>query len=243
MNTLDKLLKVQTQLKAPRSQFNKFGKYYYRNCEDILEAAKPLCEEVRAVITVTDELVQIGGRYYIKALARFWDCERDGVIESSAFAREEEDKKGMDLSQVTGSTSSYARKYALNGLLAIDDTKDSDATNKSKEDATKAGKAESIPPNKQNQSSQAKSNSTPQTQSGSKEDTSTKRVTPETRITDVMIKSIKAELSRTQIPEPTILKMFKLAKLDEMTIQQYKSCMKKLEITPTKEDEQEGKDE
>lgn len=130
METLQKLLTVQTKLKAPKSQRNNFGGYNYRNCEDILEAVKPLLAEVCATIIVSDELVMVGERYYVKATAKFVDCENKEVIENTGFAREEETKKGMDGSQITGASSSYARKYALNGLLAIDDTKDSDTTNK-----------------------------------------------------------------------------------------------------------------
>ena len=128
-NVYMKLIEVQSKLKAPKSQFNKFGNYAYRNCEDILEALKPILNQVKAVINISDEVVLIGERYYIKATVKFIDGETGDVIEASAMAREEENKKGMDSSQLTGSTSSYARKYALNGLFAIDDTKDSDTTN------------------------------------------------------------------------------------------------------------------
>lgn len=124
-----KLVKVQSKLKSPKSQFSKFGNYAYRNCEDILEALKPLLAEVKAVVNISDEVVLVGERYYIKATVKFIDAETGDVVEASAMAREEESKKGMDSSQLTGSTSSYARKYALNGLFAIDDTKDSDTTN------------------------------------------------------------------------------------------------------------------
>lgn len=146
-----KLQIVQTKLKAPKSQFNKFGGYNYRSLEDIMEAVKPLLEDVGAYITVSDELVcfgenaqahthefmykgekkveLLGGpRYYVKATAKFSDGET--VISTTAYAREPENKKGMDESQITGAASTYSRKYALNGLLAIDDTKDADATNK-----------------------------------------------------------------------------------------------------------------
>ena len=129
MNIYEKLLSVQTSLKAPKSQYNAFGKYNYRNCEDILEAAKPLCKEVKALVYLTDDLVLIGDRYYVQATATFIDAESTERICATAFAREEETKKGMDGSQVTGASSSYARKYALNGLFDIDDTKDSNTTN------------------------------------------------------------------------------------------------------------------
>ena len=124
-----KLMEVQNKLKAPKSQFNKFGNYAYRNCEDILEALKPLLSEHKAIVNINDDVVLVGERYYIKATVKFIDAETGDFVEASAMAREDEDKKGMDASQLTGSTSSYARKYALNGLFAIDDTKDSDTTN------------------------------------------------------------------------------------------------------------------
>ena len=129
MNVYEKLLEVQNKLKAPKSQYNSFGKYNYRNCEDILEAAKPICKEFKAVVFLTDKLVLIGDRYYVEATARFIDVESNESVTATAYAREEETKKGMDGSQVTGASSSYARKYALNGLFDIDDTKDSDTTN------------------------------------------------------------------------------------------------------------------
>ena len=128
-NVYMKLVEVQSELKAPKSQFNKFGNYAYRNCEDILEALKPILNKVKAIVNISDEVVLVGERYYIKATVKFIDAETGEIVEASAMAREEESKKGMDASQLTGSTSSYARKYALNGLFAIDDTKDSDTTN------------------------------------------------------------------------------------------------------------------
>lgn len=119
-----KLIEIQAELKAPKSQYNKFGGYNYRNCEDILEAVKPLCAKHEIVPLLSDEIVMIGDRFYIKATAKVTD--RKDEIATTAFARESKDKKGMDESQITGSASSYARKYALNGLFCIDDTKDAD---------------------------------------------------------------------------------------------------------------------
>lgn len=121
----EKLSEIQTKLKAPKSQYNSFGKYNYRNQEDILEAVKPLLNGL--VLTVSDEIVEIGGRIYVKATSKISDGENS--VEVSAYARESEDKKGMDSAQLTGATSSYARKYSLNGLFLIDDTRDADATN------------------------------------------------------------------------------------------------------------------
>lgn len=130
VNIYEKLMRIQTELKAPKNQFNSFGKYNYRSQEDILEALKPLLEKHKAAINISDEITLIGVRYYVKATATLIDIEKEDKVEVSAYAREDETKKGMDLSQLTGSTSSYARKYALNGLFAIDDTKDSNYTNK-----------------------------------------------------------------------------------------------------------------
>lgn len=130
MNVYEKLMNIQAELKAPKNQYNAFGKYHYRSCEDILESLKPVLAKHQAAVTISDEIVLIGDRYYVKATATLIDVEKGDKVEVSAYAREDEQKKGMDASQLTGSTSSYARKYALNGLFAIDDTKDSDATNK-----------------------------------------------------------------------------------------------------------------
>ena len=143
-NIYKKLLNIQTKLKAPKGQYNSFGKYSYRSCEDILEALKPLLAEEKATVILKDELVQVGERYYIKAIAKFIDIEANGSLEVAAFAREEETKKGMDGSQVTGASSSYARKYALNGLFAIDDSQDSDITNRINADLLKQAEALNI---------------------------------------------------------------------------------------------------
>ncbi len=127
MTIYKKLQVIQEKLKAPKSQWNKFGGYAFRSCEDILEAVKPLCAEVKAAVVLTDAIELIGGRYYVKATARLYDADIESFVENVAFAREDESKKGMDGAQLTGATSSYARKYALNGLFAIDDTKDGDS--------------------------------------------------------------------------------------------------------------------
>lgn len=126
MGIYEKLLKVQTELKAPKGQYNSFGKYKYRSCEDILEAVKPVLEKNKLSLQLSDELEFVGERYYIKATATLLDIEDNSTLSNTAYAREEEVKKGMDGSQITGTASSYARKYSLNGLFLIDDTKDAD---------------------------------------------------------------------------------------------------------------------
>lgn len=134
MNIYEKLNKIQTELKAPKGQYNSFGKYKYRSCEDILEAIKPFLTETKTVLTINDEIVFIGNRFYVKATAVLADCENENsFIHNTAFAREDDSKKGMDGSQITGASSSYARKYALNGLFAIDDTKDADTDENAKQ--------------------------------------------------------------------------------------------------------------
>lgn len=145
MNIYEKLLAIQQELKAPKGQYNSFGKYKYRSCEDILEAVKPICAKHKALLTVSDELVYMGDRYYIKATATLIDTE-DGksFTQNTAYAREEETKKGMDGSQITGTASSYARKYALNGLFCIDDTKDADTDEYKKQEEKPEPKASGI---------------------------------------------------------------------------------------------------
>ena len=129
MNIYEKLSAIQAELKAPKNQRNNFGNYNYRSCEDILEAVKPICQKYKTVLTIYDEIEYIGNRHYIKANVKLIDVEDDTVLAITAYAREEDEKKGMDGSQITGASSSYARKYALNGLFCIDDSKDSDFTN------------------------------------------------------------------------------------------------------------------
>lgn len=144
----DKLMLIQASLKAPKNQRNAFGNYNYRSCEDILEAVKPLLYDTQTTLTISDDIVEVGGRIYVKATATLKDCETWEIIEqNSAYARESESKKWMDDSQITWATSSYARKYALNGLFCIDDVKDADATNThwKEEKATKKSESKENP--------------------------------------------------------------------------------------------------
>lgn len=126
MSVYEKLAAVQRELKAPKGQFNSFGKYKYRSCEDILEALKPVLSKNGCAVVLSDSVEHVGDRFYICATATITDYETHEQVHNTAFAREDTDKKGMDGSQITGTASSYARKYALNGLFLIDDTKDAD---------------------------------------------------------------------------------------------------------------------
>lgn len=141
MNLRTKLLKLQEELKAPKGQYNSFGKYRYRSCEDILEAVKPLLVKYDLSLTIKDDIVAVGDRIYVKAEAYLVDNKTDAGITNTAFAREDETNKGMSASQITGTASSYARKYCLNGLFLIDDTKDAD-TDENRMEQENRGKAE-----------------------------------------------------------------------------------------------------
>lgn len=173
MTLKEKLNKIQVELKAPKNLYNKYGNYKYRNAEGILEGVKPLLAETKTILLLQDDIVifgdsnntykkyeedkgsksqieAIGQRFYVKATATLKDCESDEEISISAYARESLDKKGQDQSQITGSTSSYARKYALNGLFILDDTKDEDASELKEEKENKANatqQVKNVPPN------------------------------------------------------------------------------------------------
>ena len=136
MNLYEKVSKLQAELKCNKSQYNSFGKYNYRSCEDITEAIKPYLTQLGLALIMNDEVVFIDGRFYIKSTATLINTEDGEKISSTAYAREEDAKKGMDASQVTGAASSYSRKYALNALLCLDDTKDADASNTHSKEST-----------------------------------------------------------------------------------------------------------
>ena len=201
MNIHEKLQRVQSDLKAPKNQYNKFGGYNYRNCEDIQEAVKPLLKAVKAALVVGDELVLIGDRYYIKATARFIDCESGETVENTAYAREEQEKKGMDVSQVTGSTSSYARKYALNGLFCIDDVKDADNQNNASGGTGKG------------------------TSKGSRKNDARKVQGQAGKVTEAMIRTLQSMTERYSakgLKMDKILSMYKLTAITDMDTEQYK---------------------
>lgn len=236
MNVYEKLQHVQSGLKAPKNQYNKFGNYYYRNCEDIQEAAKPLLQEVKATLVVGDELVLIGERYYIKATAQFVDCESSERVENTAYAREEQERKGMDASQVTGSTSSYARKYALNGLFCIDDVKDAD--NQGHADGKGRGSGSSAKDGAKTQKKQETgraagpgpgASAPPPAQGAGAE-----------KVTPPMIESVKSlveKYSAKGLKMEKILKMYSIRDITEMNVSQYKDCMSKLELYKKAEEE------
>ena len=145
---MTELMTIQTKLKAPKGKFNSFGKYRYRSCEDILEAVKALLAETKTTLTLNDEIVQLGDRYYIRRTATLMNSKGD-IMQTTAYAREAETKAGMDASQITGTASSYRRKYALNGLFAIDDNADPDTEeyrNETKRKETKRKEAAKAPP-------------------------------------------------------------------------------------------------
>lgn len=146
MQLKEKLLKIQTELKAPKNLHNSFGNYNYRNAESIYESVKPLLTTTKTILLMQDEIVQIGDRFYVKATATISDTETEEKISTSAFAREPIDKKGQDQSQITGSTSSFARKYALNGLFILDDTKDEDSDELRNEKNNKVAKMQEVKP-------------------------------------------------------------------------------------------------
>ena len=212
---------IQTELKAPKGQYNSFGKYKYRSCEDILEAVKPLLAKHKAELTLQDDVINIGDRFYIKATATII---KDGAIlgTTTAFAREPDEKKGIDPSQVTGTASSYARKYALNGLFLIDDTKDED-TNELREE--KAAREEQKAITSQPQRRTANKDKNPKAPEGEvkSEEEMTK---PTDKITAMHVKAVRAKLAKAAEmnlvwPEDQLCKNFKIEKLEDMTFERY----------------------
>lgn len=222
MSIYEKLISVQNELKAPKNSYNSFGKYKYRSCEDILEGLKPVLEKHKATLTLSDEITQIGDRYYVKVTATFTDAEDGTTITNTAYARESDAKKGMDDSQVTGATSSYARKYALNGLFLIDDTKDAD-TDEYQNQQNKPSKKNTKPEKSEEQLNQEMVNSVDQTQvpNGS-------GVTPE------RLAKLQDEMKRTGISLATILTTARVKQIEDMNEETYLAIMHKLEKTKDK---------
>lgn len=204
MNVYEKLIKVQAELKAPKSKFNSFGKYKYRSLEDILEGVKPLLEKNKASLVIADSIEQVGDRYYLKATATFIDVENGESVSNSALARESVDKKGMDDSQITGTASSYARKYALNGLLLIDDTKDADTDEAHVEKEARAEKA--------------------------KDDEKNEALVTDIgdmKIAPVKVNVLKGDIDSGLMNEEKMLAYFKVEKLEDVTEKQFSDYIQK----------------
>ena len=210
MNVYEKLLTVQTKLNAPKNRQNKFGGYSYRSCEDILEAVKPLLAEVKATILIKDSIVVIGERYYVYAQAFFYDIEsKDGtcnMVSADAYAREPEEKKGSDPAQISGASSSYARKYCLNALLLIDDSKDPDTDEYKIEQDAKAEKSKKVTPIKKQEASVL-----------------------DEYVTDAQLEVLERLLKRADVEPSKFNSIYDLTVLSELPAAKYDEAVKKLE--------------
>lgn len=202
MGIYEKLLTLQEKLKVPKGQYSDFGGYYYRNCEDITEAAKPLLTEVKAVLLLTDDIVTVGGRIYVKAVAKLVDAEGDGVVEVNGYAREAESRPKFDVAQLTGTASSYARKYALNGLFALDDTKDADA----------------LPPVQQPEAKPA----------GSQKPVNNAKRQPAEKVTSYQLAQLQTMAKQKGVDVAGIAQSLHLNNLQDITAAQWAQCMNSL---------------
>ena len=201
MEFKEKLQKIQCELKAPKNLYNSFGKYKYRNAEGICEAVKPMLEKYKVILTLSDDIIQVGERYYIKATASLKDVESDGYMDITAMARESLDKKGMDESQITGTASSYARKYALNGLFLLDDTKDADSDeyhNQTKKDEPSEKEQEEVESIKKQ------------------------------KISELKVKAIQAAIANAKVDPKSVLGTYKIKSFEEMTEEMFLDANKKL---------------
>lgn len=185
---ITKLALIQQELCAPKNQYNSYGKYNYRSCEDILEGLKPCLEKTGCALTISDELIVVGERYYVKATATLHDNETDFKISNTAYAREEETVKGMSSSQITGAASSYARKYALNGLFCIDDVKDADIRDNRQKEAKAQKQAEAEQQKIANQ-----------------------------LIDEAKVNALIARCENENVPVEKILKLYKVESLEKLT--------------------------
>ena len=223
MGIYEKLLEIQTELNVPKGQYNDFGNFYYRSCEDIQNAVKPLLKELKCILRTGDEIVMIGNRYYVKATATLIDCESGEKIENTAYAREDESKAKMDGAQLTGSSSSYARKYALNGLFCLDDVKDADALKGAQNGQQNA--PERPEGNNRNNTGKQWGKGGKNPQKGQK-----KPVLPQQ-----CYDSIIEELKRTGIATKAIIEQYKVGNLRELSEQQYREVMEQLKAQPDKQ--------
>lgn len=206
------LKKIQQELKAPKGQYNNFGRYAYRSAEDILEAVKPLLAKYDAELILSDDITEIGGRVYVKATATIKGNDDTEKITVTAFAREPAEKKGMDESQITGTASSYARKYALNGLFLIDDNKDADSIDASQANGQPAQQAQSG----------ARVNGQARTQNATQRNTAQQRA--KEQISAVMVDTITRLITETNSDAGKFLAFFKVGKVEELTAEQAKKA-------------------
>ena len=195
MSLSEKLSRIQTTLKAPKNLYNKFGKYKYRNAEGICEAVKPYLEQNKCYMVLKDDMLELGGRFYIRATATLYDTESDDCIKATAFAREAESKKGMDESQITGAASSYARKYALNGLFLLDDTKDADSNEYSEQ-----GK-ENTDENKEAEQRQVELS----------------------KISEIKVKSLEERFRKEGIELSKLMRLYKVSSLSDLSELQFRN--------------------
>jgi hypothetical protein len=244
MGINEKLMRIQTHIKAPKNLYNKFGEYYYRNAESICEAVKPFLEQEKCTLQLGDEICLIGDRFYVKATAVLQDCESDECVVVSAYAREAESKPKMDNSQVTGSCSSYARKYALNGMFLLDDTKDADTDEYQKEMDNRNNAGKAADKGKKTTASKASGNSakvdkeTPE--EAKKNEEMRESVDPvyvptaDGKISDAQWKKYKEELARTGLAEAIILSAVSVEKHADLTEPKMLTILKKFKNTPSK---------
>ena len=209
MTLYEKLSAIQNELKAPKGQYNNFGKYNYRSAEDILEAVKPICLKHRTVLILDDCIRYLGDRYYVEAKAKLVDLDADDSISVTAYARESEKKSGMDESQITGACSSYARKYALNGLFNIDDTKDAD-TDEHHNQVAEGGKKET-----KKKATEAQAN--------------------DPKISHDKVEIAVGIIRNKQTTLANVLQAYGVDKLADLTETQYDNLMKRLSATADKE--------
>lgn len=216
MSIFKKLLKIQSELNCPKNSYNKFGNYHYRSAEAILEAVKPICLKYNCAIFISDSIKQIGDRYYVEAQATLVDTDVgiEEFISTTALAREETEKKGMDASQITGAASSYARKYALNGLLAIDDAKDADGLEPDKSQPKPAPKKTEYKPV---QKPATPTSSTQYTQ----QENATKAITPAQR-TRLFALGVEEDIR-------AVLKEYKIEHTTDIPMSKYDEICKKVE--------------
>ncbi|MFG6379168.1 MAG: ERF family protein [Lachnospiraceae bacterium] len=218
MNLAEKLLYIQQNLKAPKNQYNKFGNFKYRSCEDILEAVKPLLAETKTVLLISDDIQVKGDRFYVVATAVLMDTESGETFDNQACAREADDNKAkMDAAQVTGTSSTYARKYALNGLFCIDDSKDPDMAEPEGKGSGQAGNRNQNSGNRQG----AAKNS-------GRTETKPKYVGPD------CISKLMAEMRRTGVTEQYLIQQCGIRSLSEITKEQYQDIMYKFSCTASK---------